>query len=291
MEEKQQIQIGGNVDKAVKGEYVITPRDVLSEAWQLTNANRLSINLGLIFVFFLGLAIVFISSQYFGGLESALANPEAMVALNLLVTIAIYPFIAGVEMMGVLHAVGIKTRPRLVFSFLRRGSWVALCAVMTSMFISLGLQLFIIPGIFIAVLLSLTIPLVVEKQLSPAKAIVLSIKALRFQMFNIFFVYLALFMGLIVAAMPFALFGGNGSGGGDILAMAIFFFLMSYLAPLYFNAKGVMYRDIFGMQLQAVKSDFNDNSDNSSGGNSGGSQGNGNSKGTGNDSDNDIFIA
>ncbi|MFD2166590.1 hypothetical protein ACFSJY_09965 [Thalassotalea euphylliae] len=252
MEEKNVIEIGGSVDKALKGEYVITPKKVLEEAWRNTHTTRWTINVGLLFVMVLGMLSSVIVSSYLGGIEKVFEDPQASLVLNIVVTIVIWPFLAGVEMMGVLHAVGLKTQPKLIFAFLKRGSWVALCAVLTSLFISLGLQLLIIPGIFLAVALSLTIPLVVEKKMSPANAIVTSIKALRFQWFNIFLVYLALVGALLLALLPMAL---TAQSELMIFAGVIFIVMMTYIAPLYYNVKGILYREIFGMKLHAVHAD------------------------------------
>ena len=105
------------------------------------------------------------------------------------------------------------------------------------------------PGIYLLVALSLSIPLVVEKQISPLKAIILSIKALRFQWFNIFAIYFFLSMILVVALVPVI---SMMSSSLFIVAFVIFLFLLSYLAPCYYNVKGILYREIFGMRLQAM---------------------------------------
>ena len=228
---------------------MINPKAVITEAWQKTTTTRLPINIGLLFVLIIGMLSSLIFSQFLGGFEQVLQDPQASLILNLVVTIVIWPFLAGVEMMGVLHAVGLKTQPKLIFSFLRRGSWVAICSVMTSMFISLGLQLLIFPGIFLAVVLSLSIPLVVEKQMSPAKAIVLSVKALRFQWFNILVTYLMLIGALVCALVPMYLLRSSEL---FVVGAVIFIVTLSYIAPCYYNVKGVLYREIFGMKLQAV---------------------------------------
>jgi hypothetical protein len=95
------LQVGGNIESAKKGEYQIDVKAILTESWQQTLKSRLSINLGLIFSLILGMLVSLLGSNYLGGIEAVLADPQASMFLNIVVTIAVCPFIAGVEMMGV----------------------------------------------------------------------------------------------------------------------------------------------------------------------------------------------
>ncbi|WP_057831062.1 hypothetical protein [Colwellia sp. TT2012] len=236
--------IGGSLERAVKGEYSIDVKAVLSEAWQQTLKSRMSINLALFFVLIFGMIVSYIASSFFGGIEQVIADPQSMQLLNVIVTMAVWPFIAGIEMMGVYHAVNKPTQSKMVLSFLHRGSWVALCALLTSILISIGFQLLLIPGVLLGVLLSLTIPLVVEKKLTPMQAIILSVKALRFKIMPLFVIYLVLFMSLIFLLVPIVLLMESSLAP---LAIMVFLFGLSYLAPWYYNVKGVLYREIFGV--------------------------------------------
>ncbi|KGJ97939.1 hypothetical protein [Colwellia psychrerythraea] len=241
--------IGGSVERAVKGEYSIDVKAVLTEAWQHTLQSRMSINLGLFFVLIFGMIVSLITSSFFGGIELVIkeaqnAGSPALQLINVIVTIAVWPFIAGIEMMGVFHAINKPTQSKMVFSFLNRGSWVALCALLTSVLISIGFQLFIIPGLLLAVLLSLTIPLVVEKKFTPVQAIVLSVKALRFKVLPLLAIYSVLFMSLISLIIPIVLLMESSLAP---VAIMVFLFGLSYLIPWYYNVKGVLYREIFGV--------------------------------------------
>lgn len=238
------VSIGGSVEGAVKGEYSIDVKAVLSEAWQHTVKSRMSINLALLFVLIFGMMVSFIASSFFGGIELVIKDPELLQLINVIVTIAVWPFMAGIEMMGIFHAVNRPTQSKMALSFLHRGSWVALCALLTSILISIGFQLLIVPGILLAVLLSLTIPLVVEKKLTPVQAIILSIKALRFKVVPLLSIYVVLFMALIFLTLPIALLLESSLAP---LGIVIFLFGFSYLAPWYYNVKGVLYREIFGV--------------------------------------------
>ena len=193
------------------------------------------------------------ASTYLGGIESVLADPQAGMLLNIVVTVVIWPFMAGVEMMGVQHAVGMKTQAKMVFSFLNRASWVVLCALLTSVLISFGFQLFVAPGIFLAVTLSLTVPLVIEKKMTPMKAIVLSIKALRFKFFPLLALYSLLFSTLVVLLLPFVFLLDTSIAP---LGIVIFLIGITFLAPLFYNAKGIVYREIFGISI-ATSDDIN----------------------------------
>lgn len=258
MDKQPIVQVGGDIENALKGNYKIDVALVLKEAWHKTMQSRLSINMGLFFVLMLGSVFSVLSSNYLGGFEEIFKDPKALLILNTVVTVVISPFLAGVEMMGVFHAVGIKTEPKLVFSFLNRGSWVVLCALFTSALTSLGLDLFVIPGLYLLVALSLTMPLVVEKRLSPFTAVTLSVKAMRFQWFNICAVYLAILLSFVLLALPLLLISNSELA---IVGMIGFLFVSSYLAPWFYNAKGIIYREVFGMKLHAVesnKSDVND---------------------------------
>ena len=233
-----------SVENAILGHYVIDTKSILNEAWQQTKQSRVSINVGILFVLLLGTLVSLIASSFIGGVEAVINDPKASMILNIFVTVVIWPFLAGIEMMGVYHSLGKRTQAKMVFGFLNRGSWVALCALLTSLLISLGFQLLIVPGIFLAVVLSLTIPLVVDKKLSPTKAVKISIQALRFKFFKLLSLYMILFMILTLLVFPIALLADSSFSP---IAIAFFLFCMTFLAPFYYNVKGILYRDIFGV--------------------------------------------
>jgi len=240
------VQVGGSIERALKGDYKIDVKAILTESWQQTLRSRLAINLGLLFSLVLGMLVSFVASSYLGGIENVLVDPQAGMLLNVVVTVAIWPFMAGVEMMGVQHAVGMKTHAKMIFSFLTRASWVVLCALFTSVLISIGFQLFIVPGIFLAVTLSLTVPLVIEKKMMPMKAIILSIKALRFKFFSLLTLYALLLLLLVVLLLPFIFLLESSVAP---LGIVIFLIGISFLAPLFYNAKGIIYREVFGISI------------------------------------------
>lgn len=249
MQEKPVINVGGSVEQALSGGYKIDSKAVMQEAWTLTKGTRSSINLGILVTLGIGMLVSLIVSHFLGGIEHVLKEPNLQAMLNIVVTLVVYPFLVGVEMLGVYHAIGVKTKTSVMFNFLKRGSWVAVCALMTTTLVTIGMQLFIIPGLFLLVSFSLVLPLVAEKGLSPLKAIVISVQALRHQWFQIFFVFLALFMVFVFSLMPLAAMKDSEFA---ILAVVFFLFCTAYLIPMFYHTKGILYREIFGMQVQVV---------------------------------------
>lgn len=249
MEKDPVVKVGGSVEEAVQGQYSLDVAAILKEAWQITLKSRMAINLGLLTCLIIGMLVSMVVSSQLGGIEVAIQDQQSATLLNIIVTLVVYPFIVGVEMMGVFHSVGLKTRPQLIFAFLKRGSWVAVCALLTSTLVTIGLTLFYLPGIFLAVALSLTLPLVVEKQMSPLKAISVSLQATRFQWFKIFSLYLVLALSVVVSALPVVAAGGSELG---FVAIAFFIFCFAYIAPMFYNVKGILYREIFGLQMSAT---------------------------------------
>lgn len=243
------VSIGGSVEGALKGEYSVDVKAVLTEAWQNTLESRMSINLALFGVLFFGMIVSYIASNFFGGIdlvfeEAQTQDSQALQIINIVVTIAVWPFMAGIEMMGVYHAINKPTQSKMIFSFLHRGSWVALCALLTSLLISVGVQFLVIPGVILAVLLSLTVPLVVEKKMTPVQSIALSVKALRHKVFPLMAIYSTLFMSLVILVFPIILLIESSLAP---IGVIIFLIGLSYLAPWYYNVKGILYRDIFGV--------------------------------------------
>lgn len=248
-EKDTSVEVGGSIDRALKGDYRINVIEIIKEAWQQTLLARLSINVGLLFCIFLSMAILLVAGHYMGGVESVLQDEASTWMVNILITLVVYPFLAGVEMMGIYHSVKVKTHSRLVFSFLHRASFVAICALLCASLTAIGSMLFLIPGIYLMVALSLALPLVIEKKLSPIQSVTLSIKATRFQWFNMFLLHVFVLACLLLCTIPLIL---TAQGAFGIVGSVLFLVGFSYVAPLFYNIKGILYREIFGLTLHAV---------------------------------------
>ena len=243
------VHVGGDMESALNGKYTINIQSILKEAWALTLLSRKTINISLFFILMFGVFITLLTSNFLGGIEKVQQDPEASFLINIIITLVISPLIAGVEMFGVFASVGIKSQPRMLFSFLKSASYVSLCALCSMVLISIGLELFVLPGVYLVIALTLTMPLIIEKKLSPLKSILISLKVTRFQWPQIFLLHFILATVFFVSLLPL-LFLINSPA--SIIGVAIFFFSMSYLAPMYYHMKGILYREIFGLDIQTV---------------------------------------
>lgn len=249
MDKQPEFHVGGSIESALKGQYTINVLAVLKEAWLHTTHTRKSINLSLLFIMSIGVFITLMLVEYFGGLVEVQKSDQASFIINMVISIVLSPFIAGVEMIGIFNSVGIKTQPKLMFTFLKYASYVSLCSIFTALLVTIGFQLLILPGIYLLIALTLTMPLIIEKKLSPMKAIIISLQATRFQWFQIFALHIILLVIVIIVSLPLAMIM-NGNAG--IIGVVLFFFSMSYIAPMYYHVKGILFREIFGIDLKVV---------------------------------------
>ncbi len=152
--------------------------------------------------------------------------------LSLLITIIMSPMTSSLDMLGLQQSVGVRARPSQVFDFfrhfLRLGSLSLLGSLITSLFgplfelLGLPVMLAFIPSALIGMGLVFTVPLVLERGLSPVQAILVSLR-----------LFARLAQHSVAARVMMALF---------FLALLPMGLGLIWVAPLYFNCKGILYR-------------------------------------------------
>lgn len=221
-----------SIEQALSRGYDFTIGGLLSEAWQLTKGTK-GIIIGGFVVFYLA---IFVASFIIGGVLGIFSmfseNLVLIIISQLLTTIfasaVSYPFIAGLNMIGIRRAAGQPFSFNEIFSHFGRTLPLLGVAVLMMLLIYLGMILLLIPGIYLAVAYMLAIPLVVERGLSPWQAMEASRKAITQHWFKVFGLFLLL--GLIVSISAIPLLIG-----------------LVWTIPLFVVAMGVLYRTIFGV--------------------------------------------
>jgi hypothetical protein len=175
--------LGGSIENTLAGNAVLDIGDVMSEAWQRTNGIKgMVIGGGLLL--YLGLIVVTVLLGFiFGfGEEQGILG----VAVTQLVTmLLIYPFFAGVFMLGLRQSVGLPVSFDQQFAYYGSALAIFLVAIVQSIVTAIGFVLLIIPGLYLAFALALAVPLRVEKQLPVVDCLTTSMKLVNKKFLNV----------------------------------------------------------------------------------------------------------
>jgi len=238
----------GSLAKGISGQYQINISEIISEAWQMTNGSKLVI-LGSVLVAWIVSAIIqqIISipmAVLFGifavSFEKSMGTPESAVMLSgglIMVTMLLgivsmmaqAPMLVGLEMIGVRRSADLSISVKYVFHYFKHFIPIALTWAIMCILIFLGFLLAIIPGIYLSVATFLALQLVADRQMGPWKAVKTSIKAINHNWFPIFGLLFVLSLIMAVSCIPL------GIG-------------LIWTLPLFFISKGILYRNIFGVQ-------------------------------------------
>ena len=217
------MRIGGTLEQSLSQGYRLELQGVLKEAWQQTRRTGFGLALAIagvmaIWILLSNTLLAPYVSQEGGDMDMALI-------LSLLITVIMSPMTSSLDMLGLQQSVGVRARPNQVFDFfrhfLRLGSLSLLGSLITSLFGPLLEMLF-------------TVPLVLERGLSPAQAILVSLK-----LFARGWPSIVLLHGVMLALFFLA-----------IIPMGIG---LIWVAPLYFNLKGILYRDLCGVAVEVTE--------------------------------------
>jgi hypothetical protein len=238
----------GSLEKGLKGQYQINVSEIISEAWELTNGSKLAI-IGALFITWIisgiiqqmiSIPITILFGIFAASFEKVMGTPESAVLLSVgLFAVAMLigfgsmlvqvPMLVGLEMIGVRRSVGLPISVKYVFNYFKNFIPLALTWLMMSILMLLGYLFLIIPGIYLTVATFLALQLVADRQLGPWEAVKTSIKATTHNWFAIFLLLLALFCIMAISCIPL------GIG-------------LIWTLPLFFIAKGILYRNVFGVQ-------------------------------------------
>ncbi len=234
--ENNKFTIGGNIESALKGEYQLDVKEILQEGWMLTKQGKSIILQGLLLVFSIGIATFTFIFHWLGIQNLDEISPGFRMLIDLSFTILLSPFLAALVMIGISNSIRAVSKPAFIFHFIPKTLILSLAAILVSAIVQLGFILFIIPGIYLLVATSFTIPLVLDKGLTPAKAMITSVKVTTFNWFD--FAKIFGFFALL-----------------SILCLVTFGVALFWVAPYYYNVKGILYRDVFGVEVNVMPLD------------------------------------
>ncbi|MGY3943782.1 DUF2189 domain-containing protein [Aeromonas tecta] len=232
------MRIGGTLEQSLSQGYRLDLQGVLKEGWQQTRRTGFGLALAIAGV----MAIwILLSNTLLTPYVSKEGDMDMALVLSLLITVVMSPMTSSLDMLGLQQSVGVRARPNQVFDFfrhfLRLGSLSLLGSLITSLFgplfelVGLPVVLAFIPSALVGMGLVFTVPLVLERGLSPAQAILVSLKLFARGWSSIVLLHGVMMVLFVLAVIPMGL--------GLI-----------WVAPLYFNCKGILYRDLCGVAVE-----------------------------------------
>ncbi|WP_418139896.1 hypothetical protein AB9R84_07340 [Oceanimonas smirnovii] len=214
--------------------YSLEPRMILQEAWQRIYGAKLTMILAAIGVAGSWLVLNQLLLTVAGGEE----NQWSASLLSLIISMVMAPMSGGLDMIGIYRAAEKPIRPSQIFDYFRFILPLAVASLLmgfiTSLFLPLGAALglpvavSLLPTLILSMALMFVFPLILEKQLSPVQAIVVSLRLFARQWLALVVIHLLLVVLFMAAILSF--------GVGLI-----------WVAPLYMTVKGIIYRQVCGV--------------------------------------------
>ncbi|MCG7496349.1 hypothetical protein MHO82_05710 [Vibrio sp. Of7-15] len=248
--------LGGSIEKALSGDYELSPVKVLQEAWKNTLRYFISFFPAImalllaqlaLFLFALKLQlgdpfVLFEALQGKGDLTEAMLN--AVWIANFSSEVLSAPLYAGVSLMAMSHAAGLPSKPRHLMKGLPFAVAVTIATMVASSVQGMANLIFPLLSLYLTMALGMGTLLICEKRVPPLQALMLSFRATYKKIIPLTAIYMFL---LIMFALSFTVFG---------LGLII-------VLPFFFNVKGVIYRNMFGVSLKiTTKIEGDDDNDN-----------------------------
>ena len=165
--------IGGSIENTLAGNADLEFAAVLTEAWAKTKGIKTIVDGGGILLY-VGMAIItFVLTLIFSADSNTILGT---LITQFVVWILVYPFLAGVFMVGLRQSVGLPVSFDMVFAHYGAAIPLVVIGVLQSVVTSVGFLLLFIPGLYLSFALSLAIPLHVDKQMGVTDSLKMSLK-------------------------------------------------------------------------------------------------------------------
>lgn len=193
-----QSHYGGSIEQTLAGGADLNVMDTIRESWERIDGIKGTVVAGLLLVYGMVAVVSVVLGSIFGvDDQSLMAGTVSQVVIMTIV----YPFMAGVFMLGLRRSVGLPVDFKEQFSFYGMMLPIVALGLLQSVLTSLGLMLLVLPGLYLAVALSLAIPLKVEKDLGIADCLATSLRLVNRKFLQVLLLGLAstalIFIGIL----------------------------------------------------------------------------------------------
>ena len=229
------VQDQGSLEKAVNGEYQFSVGEILSEAWERVSGAKLKI-VGAMFIYIviasLATAVIslFLDSQPYHDAGDTLRGVITDMVVGWIASPITIPISIGLLLLGYARANDEELRIEAIFNYYVLVWPLVFASILITILTYIGILLLVLPGIYLSIAYSFTLPLMVDKKLDIWGAMEVSRQAVTKHWFTVFGVNISLVLLTVLSAIPM--------GVGLI-----------WTIPLLMIAQGIMYRKIFGWKV------------------------------------------
>lgn len=215
------------LEAALNGEYIFDIKTLLKESHVQTKKQIFSF-IGAMFLAFVGVIVfAMILFSIFNVTNPLEIESSTVLQIEMLLLFFLAPIMTGFLVMGIRNASQKTIKPLDMMAYFPRIFILGLVSVFLSLWISVGFQLFILPGLYLWVVTSLVLPLLVDKGAKPFYAIKLSFLLANKYLSSFIFIHGIIILLVIVSALTYGL-------------------LFLYTVPLILTLKGRVYADLVG---------------------------------------------
>ncbi|MDN2481087.1 hypothetical protein [Vibrio agarivorans] len=284
---KREFNVGGNLERALSGDYSLRTGEVLREATSLTVKHFMRFTPAILLLLFAQLAIFYIALKLQVGDLSVILDMvtdpdsvdanvvQAIFMANFSYEVISAPFFAGVSLMAMSHAAGLETKTRHIAKGLQFTIPVILATLAGLVLQGVAGMLLPFVSLYLSLAFTNSTLLICEKRVPPMSSLWLSLRAVNKKILPLAAIYITMMCLFVAGAMLY------GIG-------------LIFVLPLFFHVKAIIYREMFGIRLKVVASqdshhDDNDHSDRDDNNEDSGS--NGSDENDSNDANGKVFNA
>lgn len=177
-----EMHYGGSIQQTLAGNAELEVMAVIREAWARTEGIKGIMAAGMLLVYAAVLLVTVVLGSIFGFEEQTVL---ASTISQLVVMMIVYPFMAGVFMVGLRHAVGLPVNFRDQFDYYACLLPIVAVGLLQSVVTSLGFLLLIVPGIYLSIALCLAVPLKAERDLPITECLLTSLRLVNRKFFEV----------------------------------------------------------------------------------------------------------
>ena len=238
---KKHFVLGGDLKKSLTEGYQLDFKSLFKDAFVITRKHYFPLVTACLFT------IILLAGCYqltFGG--AANLNETGQMIGNYIIALFLAPpLLTGLQMMGVNHSIGLKTKSIDLFHYFKIILKLSLATLMISLINNLisvvltqtmgqtGFALSLVLLLYLNMAFSLVYPLIAEKKVTPQVGLILSFKLVHKNLLQFTIMFILIGLLFFIALLP--------SGLG------LFLFI-----PFYFNLMGLVYRQLCGVGVVAT---------------------------------------